>query len=91
MKILCRITKEELDDYINLMQNTDSLKTLFRIKKQKGGLTPEIEKEIKEKTLDINQKTSAWWEKITQSYNIPYYIDRAMLVDAQRLFIYVEE
>lgn len=90
-KILSNISTDDIDDYTLLLQNIDSYKTLLLIKRNNGSLSENVEKDILERKKECEKNLNTWWEKITLKYNIPFYLDKKMHIDAQRLQIYVNE
>ena len=90
-KILCSITSAEADEYILLLQNIASCQTLLCIKKEQERLTATQRQEIMNNIRLIEDKKNIWWESITRKYNIPFYHNKKMQINAQHLYIYIEE
>lgn len=85
-KTLCIISEEDMDYGITLMSNLGSLKTLLTIIKDDETRT-RISKEI----FEFNEKINAFWNEITNKYNIPYYADRMMHLNATNNSVYIFE
>lgn len=89
-RIICTPTIEEIDGYIQILQNIETLNTILNIKTLNKKLE---EQERKKLECDICQKKvelSEWWEMITDKYGISYY-DNNMYIDSLRKSIYVFE
>lgn len=89
--ILCYISDSEADEYLMIIQNITTYNTLLKIKEEKGTMQENdynlINKMKEVKFREFNQ----WWQKICAKYNIPFFKDKNMYLDAQRNEIYYWE
>lgn len=90
-KTLCYIEQIEIDNYVSLLQNEQTFKTLYLLKKEQKKLDDATKSDILNAQSMIKNKINDWWESITTKYHIPYYVDREMHIDPIHKSIYIEE
>lgn len=88
-KILCKITDNEVNEYLLILQNISTYDTLLFIKRENHNLTQNDCENIfflkKQRYKDYYK----WWQKITLKYTIPYFKNENMYLDPQRNEIYL--
>lgn len=87
-KVLCSITDSEAYEYSTALNNKQTFLILKRIFTEQAKLNymDDIDNKINEYSLMIDR----WWERITDKYTIPYFIDKIMTVDLNRNEIFIE-
>ena len=86
-KKLCIINDSEATRYSEVISNKQTfiiLKNLM-LEQQNTNDIEYIEKKISEYSLQLNQ----WWEKITEKYGIPYFLDNSLGVDLNRNEVFI--
>ncbi len=91
IKELCKLTFDEVGLYSRLQQNLASYKTLLIIKRKNKTINFELEENLNKSISKLEKEIKSWWEHVTNHYGIPYYIDKVMRVDAQKLCVYIED
>lgn len=87
VRVLCVINDTEGREYSEAISNRQTFIILKNILLEQHMLDDidNIDKKIKGYSLQVD----SWWEKITEKYEIPYFLDNSLGVDLNRNEVYV--
>lgn len=83
-KILSAITEEEKDEGLTLISLRATYVTLLEITRY-----PIDKQRVEQDLLNCDLEIRNYWDRITDKYHIPLYIDRFMGIDSDNCLIYV--
>lgn len=85
-KILAHITSQEKDTCIMFNALKATYETLLKINDY------ELDKaKIQRQLSECKQRLDDYWLKITIKYHIPLYVDKPLIIDNEKLTIYIKE
>ena len=86
-KILCTLSKDDVQELASLMSKQQTFITLSQIFRGKNESISKLVLKIKEASMEIED----FKDQLLIKYNVPYYVDKPMHIDMLEATIYVEE
>ena len=83
-KTLAAVTEEEKDEGLTLISLRATYVTLLEITRY-----PIDKQRVEQELSNCDLKIRNYWDRITEKYHIPLYIDRPMVIDSDNCLIYV--
>lgn len=88
-KELCTLSKEDVQNFVLLMSNYYTFKTLQTIEEIKQD--SQAHDDIQLKIIELEKNINDFKKKLLKKYDVPYYISTPMHIDVENGIIFVNE